>query len=399
MLSARTAVWLVAALLLVALAFALGSRELSALWLGVGVHPRVPEMLEQAMSDQRTLAEQDPDNAARYRARYEELQDAVQSLRVLEQSRERITRRYQLLLGALLASLVAGTLVAQTLLARRNRRRLELLRRQLEQLSAGEEVERGSVAGRDLVGRIGSMVEETSRLVGSQRRRLAAARELGRWQEAARRQAHEIKGPLTATRLELERLSTLVHGGDGTSARIAESVTHVTEEVGRLTRWSAHFSEFARLPEPRCEPVDLQQLLRDFVRVFSGAWPTLTLVLEDGPRLPVSCDKELVRQILNNLADNSSRALGERSGRLTLTTWLDEGAAHVRLADDGPGVDASVQARLFEPYATTRRREEGGGLGLAIARKIALDHRGDLRLVESSAAGAVFEFWLPVVEE
>ncbi len=51
------------------------------------------------------------------------------------------------------------------------------------------------------------------------------------------------------------------------------------------------------------------------------------------------------------------------------------------VADDGPGVAPEIRGRIFEPYTTTRKIGEGMGLGLAICRKILLDHGGDLELV------------------
>ena len=65
------------------------------------------------------------------------------------------------------------------------------------------------------------------------------------------------------------------------------------------------------------------------------------------------------------------------------------------VADDGPGVDEAVRGRLFEPYTTSRGIGEGMGLGLAISKKILLDHGGDLELVASSAAGTTFRLTLP----
>jgi signal transduction histidine kinase len=64
--------------------------------------------------------------------------------------------------------------------------------------------------------------------------------------------------------------------------------------------------------------------------------------------------------------------------------------AFLDVTDDGPGLAPEIRSRVFEPYATTRRVGEGMGLGLAIAKKILLDHGGDLELVASSGAGATF---------
>ncbi|MGZ7041523.1 MAG: ATP-binding protein, partial [Thermoanaerobaculia bacterium] len=67
------------------------------------------------------------------------------------------------------------------------------------------------------------------------------------------------------------------------------------------------------------------------------------------------------------------------------------------IADDGPGIAPEVRRRLFEPYTTTRKIGEGIGLGLAISKKILLDHGGDLEPVEAER-GAAFRLIIPRVE-
>jgi len=70
----------------------------------------------------------------------------------------------------------------------------------------------------------------------------------------------------------------------------------------------------------------------------------------------------------------------------------------IRVADDGPGIEEEVRSRLFEPYTTTRSIGDGMGLGLAISKKIMLDHGGDLELEDSSPEGTAFRVSLPIAE-
>ena len=88
-----------------------------------------------------------------------------------------------------------------------------------------------------------------------------------------------------------------------------------------------------------------------------------------------------------------------RPGTVTLSAGRDAGRAVIEVADDGPGVPPELRRRLFEPYVTTRPAGEGMGLGLAISRKILLDHGGDLELARSSAAGAAFRLLLPLAKD
>ena len=69
----------------------------------------------------------------------------------------------------------------------------------------------------------------------------------------------------------------------------------------------------------------------------------------------------------------------------------------MNVTDTGPGIPTQYHDRLFQPYFSGRPAGEGTGLGLAIARKIALDHGGDLQLDESSEEGSTFRLLIPAV--
>ena len=84
-----------------------------------------------------------------------------------------------------------------------------------------------------------------------------------------------------------------------------------------------------------------------------------------------------------NLIDNAVDALGER-GRLTLRTRTRGTRVLVEVADDGPGVPADLQARIFDAFFTTKPVGKGTGLGLDIAQRIVVRNHGELR-VESAA--------------
>jgi two-component system nitrogen regulation sensor histidine kinase NtrY len=448
---------LVAALLL----FEVCARQLTGAWFTFGVHPEVLRQLELSLADQKRLAGLDPAGAASYRRRFAAIESLLGRLRILEYNRDEVVGRYQaalLIVFGALAAAAAGVYLAAKV---RQQGRLDRLRGALARLSAGEvDVEVGE-RRRDLIGRVGAMVEETSRAMARDRRRLASLENLAAWQEAARRQAHEMRTPLTAARLDLGRLHGLLleedgggDGGDGgrrrESLQLAESVL---EELDRLGRFTQAFTSFARLPKPRLCRDDLGAFVAEFAATFGSAWPNLVLVAAAAPAAPgpgpplaaaappvahrgpprLSFDRDLLRQVLVNLCDNSSQALAAASGgeaaasggevaanggaavrgTVTFTFTLDgpgRGAAShqdrtspsvvaLEVADDGPGIPAAVLPRLFEPYATTRRVGEGMGLGLAISRKILLDHGGDLELARTSAAGSVFRLLLPSDQE
>jgi signal transduction histidine kinase len=378
-----------------AMTFHLFQRQLSRAWFAFAVHPDLVRAVERSRDDQKALARLDPAGEPGYRQRFSEAQTLLARLQVLELSRRELVRRYEVALLAVVAGvvLVAGTVYA----VRQGRQEGRLARLQvaLADLAAGRPDVRLPDRRRDLIGRIGRMVERASRVMARDRRRLASLENLSAWQEAARRHAHEMRTPLAAARLELARVRDLAEGIDGPSrgelVRLHESLE---QELDRLTAFTAGFTGFARLPQPTLVRRDLPALVAELAALFAGAWPELTLrVVPAAAPLPVLVDAEMLRQVLVNLADNAALALREagRRGTLTLScAALEEpgGGTALLVTDDGPGVSPELRERIFEPYVSSRRAGEGMGLGLAISRKILLDHGGDLELVGGSEADA-----------
>jgi len=319
-------------------------------------------------------------------------------LRIIEQNRAFITRRYELILQAVVVATLVLAAAVVVLRQVRHNRRLGRLQQALEELAAGRDDVVVPERRKDTIGTIAAMIERTSREVARDRRRLASLRNLASWQEAARRHAHEIRTPLTAARLELDRLDGVAMqlGADGEVVRSA--VGEVRNDLKRIESFTSGVTAFARLPAPRLEDEDLGELVQEFVASFAKAFDGVELQYEPSPqRVRSRCDREMLQQLLFNLSANSARAMGGGGGRVTFAVRArsqEQGTVAIEVADTGPGIPPAVVERLFEPYVTTRKIGDGMGLGLAISRKIALDHGGDLELVEATR-GAVFRVRLP----
>lgn len=366
--------------------------RLSVVWPGLVIHPEVHVALERSLDDLRSLAEVRPDREAELRRRFDATHRLLQRLRVLEHQREQIVGRYRILLLGLTGAAIAAVLLLARTRRKRLEARLERVGEALAALAAGRAPVRvdGVERGADPVSRIASMIEDTSNRVARDHRRLATLENLRSWQEAARRHAHEMRTPLTGARLEIER--RLDAGPRDPEDRSA--LESVLEELDRLGAFVTAFTSFARLPRPRPRLLDLGEVVRRWSETYADAWPTMRI---EGPRgdagQQVSVDPEMLRQVLANLGENAARAGASRL-LLEVTAELD-GRPGLEVSDDGPGVAPELLDRLFEPYTTTREIGEGMGLGLAISRKILLDHGGELLLAETSGAGARFRLIFP----
>ncbi len=388
--------------LLVAIAavlFQMVQRRLSEAAFAFTVNPEVLEMLEQSLNDQRELARLLPQESEVYRQRFAEAERTVHRLQILSHSRDALVKRYETILlvaFAVIVFSVAGISIARHL---RLQPRLDRLKDALAALAAGStDIEVGA-AGRDVVGRIAAMIEQTSRVMARDRRRLAELSNLSSWQEAARRQAHEMRTPLTGARLEIERLRDLLKDQQlKHAAAVDDAAGGALQEIDRLGAFARRFTSFARLPKAQLEPVDLGAEAMIFLDSFGAAWSNLDFDLEAAQGIAVALDREMMRQVLTNLCDNSSRSLGSSRGSVQLRVTSEGSQAVVFVSDNGPGVDQSIRDRLFEPYASTRAVGEGMGLGLAISKKIMLDFGGDLELYASSSKGTTMRLTLPLID-
>src|SRR5262249_11439035 len=150
---------------------------------------------------------------------------------------------------------------------------------------------------------------------------------------------------------------------------------------------------------PRPKPLDLGAFVAKVVALYEeqAAEGKVTLAISP-PAAPiwVEADSALIHVVVSNLVGNALDALSTGDGGHITVVLAQEGAtAELRVKDDGPGVGAALRAKLFEPFVTGK--PSGVGIGLALSRKIARAHGGEL-VLEPGPGGASFLFTLPIAE-
>jgi PAS domain S-box-containing protein len=264
------------------------------------------------------------------------------------------------------------------------------------QIARGEERQILMVRGARLRGeREGMVVVFDDRTVLERAQRDAA------WAEVARRLAHEIKNPLMPIQLAAERMHLKLAPRLTAADRelLERAARTIVSQVEAMRSMVEGFAEYARAQPSRRQPVALAGLIEEVLALYEhDAALAIERDLPEGLP-PVPADPVRLRQVLHNLIKNAIEAQ-EGSARRSLTVSVArverEGRPFLRLdvADRGPGLPPGFDASWFEPYRSTKRR--GGGLGLAISKRIAEEHGGHLEASQRPGGGAVFSLFLPL---
>jgi len=213
---------------------------------------------------------------------------------------------------------------------------------------------------------------------------------------------HEINNPLAAIAACTESMSLQIEVGDAATPP-TELLRIIDLEVQRCKSIVNGLLDFARPKPVHRELFDVNEVVRQSMLLLQHhpRFNLVRLVLElaeSGHALVFGDAAQLV-QVLIALAMNAFDATPD-GGRVlirTLSALAEDGQrlAVLEVKDEGPGIPHAMQARVFEPFITSKPRGQGTGLGLAIYSGMVRDHGGELELVSTEGAGAVFRVSLP----
>lgn len=219
--------------------------------------------------------------------------------------------------------------------------------------------------------------------------RLSRQREEAGLGRAAAAIAHEIRNPLNAMGMGLQRLE--MEAG-GLQAEHRQLIATVREALRRTDCTVRGLLDYARPYRPRRQPMMLGELLREQLSLYRGRVEAqaIRLDLSLGSEQPIEADTDLLRQLLDNLLRNALDATPS-GGALQIGLSERPDGVELCMANDGFSLGKEDLQRVLEPWFTTKT--EGTGLGLAIARRLAAAHGGEL-WVDSPRSGwfAVYVF-------
>jgi two-component system sensor kinase FixL len=216
--------------------------------------------------------------------------------------------------------------------------------------------------------------------------------------------AHEINQPLAAISNYALACEKLLEAPQRDLAEIRGALRQISDQALRAAEIIRRVRNLVRTHEPRREPADINELVRQLSALTraDARLHDAELSLELADDLPlIHVDSIQIQQVLLNLIHNAIEALsasGKGDRRVIVRTGRhDRDEIEVRVIDFGPGVDPAIAGRIFDPFCTTK--EQGTGLGLAISKSIVDAHQGRLEYRPNTPRGACFAVTLPAAKD
>jgi signal transduction histidine kinase len=321
--------------------------------LNLGFNAQIVDSLEVNAQNLKALGRLDPERKDQYRAEFEK----VEALQAVYNSPELVKTSVR---HSLLIYFALGVLASLVL----------------------------SVALASLLGRqISRSFRATFAELTSKRERVRYLEEISSWQELAKMLAHEIKNPLTPIEVLITSLSKayLAKPQEEFRAQLNQTQAMINEELTHIKSTVNRFSEFAKLPAVHLVTVSLPEILRQHVNAISATLDAASVQLvglDECGELRVRLDATLFRQVLTNIVRNGVEANPGHSIQITIAVTMPHDTIDIAITNDGEPVPAALAGRIFDPYVSGKSGKDNMGLGLAIVRKIIIEHGGDIAYAE-----------------
>lgn len=213
--------------------------------------------------------------------------------------------------------------------------------------------------------------------------------------------SHELRTPMCTAELAARQLESEPCSSEGETARriLRGSLARLDDAIQAII---LHARLSGGKPLSPLADVDFEEVVRGQVRAQGPAAAALEQEIEvavTGPARPVRGDRSLLATAVRHLLSNALR-FNRPGGRARIGLEFRPQEAVLTVADDGEGIPAAVQSRIFDPYYQAAdyltRRVGGLGLGLAIVRRVFEGHGGGVSVNSKPGEGSVFRAWAPL---
>lgn len=212
------------------------------------------------------------------------------------------------------------------------------------------------------------------------------------WREMAKQVAHEIKNPLTPMRLSVQSFQRRFDPADPEAKeKVTEFSQTIIQQIDTMTTIASAFSDFAKMPVAKKEPLNIVDIVKHAVDIFSETYISF---FSEKDTIIAQLDKTQLIRVITNLVTNANQALTEVDNpKIEVNIREEEEAVIISVADNGKGISDTLKDKVFEPKFTTKT--SGMGLGLPMIRNIIEAYGGTIRFISEEGKGTVFTVCFP----
>lgn len=185
--------------------------------------------------------------------------------------------------------------------------------------------------------------------------------------------------------------------------RIPKAFERTSDGIERVRSIVQAMKRFSHTSTTEVAPADINDALETTLAVSRNEYKYVAEVITNFGKLPpVRCNISELNQVFLNMIINAAQAIEEQvsisggHGEIRIETRVEGHDAVIEIADDGPGIPAELQDRIYEPFFTTKEVGRGTGQGLALARTTLERHSGSIECVSESGVGTTFTIRLPI---
>lgn len=268
------------------------------------------------------------------------------------------------------------------------------LKHAADELGRGRRDNPATVRSADELGQLAQTFNRMAADLSVMEKRLVQRERLAAMGELVSYITHNIRNPLAGIQSSAE--ITCQHAP--ADSPIVEQQRNIIRAIERFLRWLRQIEHACGGPlDLNVQPTDIHELIDAVVSVFRPMSDQEDIRIEahpNGAPSAVPLDARQFEQALTAVVGNAIEAVGAK-GRVSIdvTSAPDTDRWQLSVTDTGPGIPADVRVHVFEPTFSTKRH--GHGLGLALARKIAELHGGELECADNPDGGALFRFIMP----
>ncbi|MFL2623138.1 MAG: sensor histidine kinase [Flavobacteriaceae bacterium] len=222
--------------------------------------------------------------------------------------------------------------------------------------------------------------------------KLASTEREEAWREMAKQVAHEIKNPLTPMRLSVQGFLRKFDPEDkDIHEKVEEYSNTLIQQIDTMSKIAEAFSNFAKMPAQKLEPLDLVKVVEHALDIFPDAVISFSSAKET---LEADFDRDQLNRIVTNLVKNAIQSIPEnKTPKIEVNLFEENSRIHIKVKDNGSGIEDAIAEKIFQPKFTTKT--SGMGLGLPMVKNIIEDYDGSITYETILGEGSLFEVSFP----